>query len=895
VALSGPSTGTRAWPSVVIDTDCAVALACDGKGARHVLELNGRPPAVVLGSIPGEALLADIGPIPSINGSGMALGSPFAVSHREGGARLPLAYSWLGLQFAGNNSWVWKGEQARTQKIPWQDAIAEYAVSVLRKVHDRPNDVAVCLTVPNTLDLDSQTTVLRALRGRGMRDSTLLWRPVAAALGWLDHAPMMDQIQIPERTKGVLGRLLVVDLSLAGFEVTALELLRDPALGGNHVLPTRHLPSLPVLHGEGLRIADFIGLRLAAKTWEQADGAVWNQVWCTDLLRQLQMPSPPGEDATSLGPAHKLLRQLADVVAGGSSLPDQSNVHGGLVWRCAPMMSSPRRPLLSYSACGKYDGKEAERSSSDLVKWLQVVRDRIPAGPPFLGAVAIGALAGVQAGARTGDTLGRVLVNALEPRLHPDAVLVEAAARRVCLVADGAARFLEMKANGLTPYLDTLPELETLARRLGEPAWIPLLEEGSRYVAGGVPKEYRTPEGSFAVGAEESKLKLTVWQEGAPTVREVEFAFPRPLEKTTPVQLVLNITPGQGNPRVEVVPLKDRIFAGRRFFLDWERAQDTQKDKNEAIADMDRLFPQLEPRLASEVCWSGGDWLSGYRCPGARKRIEDFIKLRNATNGEPSVDGLKRIRELLQEADTNLSGRDPPDHGTAIGSDGNLAVGSGDPLLMEFIRLLDGWLNPTANDVLQDEICRVLGYCSADSPMLRRRLANLIRSAHNIREPHLTAIGNCVRSPTVIASFVEAVIVVLKDPNRGPNLWIRALCRLLMYRADALESTSSAKCDELTEILLYHVNAAVKCGTFQYIYRHASLSIAYSLRRRRYDPDYLDPSGTMGCKTKEAFHRAIEQLKRPGVQQLGGFHDLEVVTNRILDYINRKGRGRLLA
>ena len=70
--------------------------------------------------------------------------------------------------------------------------------------------------------------------------------------------------------------------------------------------------------------------------------------------------------------------------------------------------------------------------------------------------------------------------------------------------------------------------------------------------------------------------------EGEATVREVDFAFPRPVERETPVALHVGLTPGQGNPRVEVIPRDRRIFAGRRLYLDWRRCQDTGKSKHEA-------------------------------------------------------------------------------------------------------------------------------------------------------------------------------------------------------------------------------------------------------------------------------------------------------------------------
>ena len=80
-----------------------------------------------------------------------------------------------------------------------------------------------------------------------------------------------------------------------------------------------------------------------------------------------------------------------------------------------------------------------------------------------------------------------------------------------------------------------------------------------------------------------------------------------------------------------------------------------------------------------------------------------------------------------------------------------------------------------------------------------------------------------------------------------------------------------------------------------FIYRHGSLCIAYLLRRRRFDPTYMDPEKEFACRVKSFLNKTIEDMKPNGpIDVMSGFVDLSRVTEIIIEYIDRKGRGRLI-
>ena len=127
-----------------------------------------------------------------------------------------------------------------------------------------------------------------------------------------------------------------------------------------------------------------------------------------------------------------------------------------------------------------------------------------------------------------------------------------------------------------------MPGLESLIVLQGEPVWQDLLGAAGQFVQGG--KELRvTPKDlNLVVRKEESDLTLSVWREGHETVREVKVEFPEAITSSASVNLEIRMTPGQGNPRVEVKPDDSRVFGGRRVYLDWRRTDDSGRTRQQA-------------------------------------------------------------------------------------------------------------------------------------------------------------------------------------------------------------------------------------------------------------------------------------------------------------------------
>ncbi|NOG53205.1 MAG: hypothetical protein HND57_02560 [Planctomycetes bacterium] len=463
------------------------------------------------------------------------------------------------------------------------------------------------------------------------------------------------------------------------------------------------------------------------------------------------------------------------------------------------------------------------------------------------------------------------------------------------LHAEGAATFLSRHIAGQPTYLDSLPEIETLVQRQGEPYWLNLIEQVKKYVLGGRRCRFEPPDLKLKVQAEERRLTLKVGQEGYPTVRQVSKDFRSALDSDVEVGLKIEIVAAQGNPRVEVIPVDRAALRGERVYLQWERAVDTGKTRKEVEDEEPRTNPRLEQRLASRECWLGS-YQQKRTCDIANEALRQLE--RGNRIGQKT---LASLRDALRESDKELAHAKRTVHATAFDSDGQLAPAvPGQQLARSLLDKLDESLALTAARALPPDVYRVLGYTSASTAnlvdILKAKLRRLAQSDSEELQALLIAYGNCLRDPGDIALFAQSMEKNFRSgrPSR-PSDWMRALCRMLMYRPDAARDIDSDLCLNLIghcfKIAVQQIND-MKAAKIRY--RHAALCLAYILRRRRYDETFLPPDEEPAVEMKSFLMKAAKGMKSGRIECHGGFVDLPAVTEIIVDYIDRRGTGILL-
>jgi len=895
------------------DLGVSVLVPPNGSGSWRVSEISEIPPAVVLGVLQGEPFSVDLGRrLPSgvacaeeVVGTGFAFPPAARTGREEGSGRFPLAFTWGFLSYAKRKSWVWKppgGNAERT--VDCGEAIASCAKEALQRATRNGDPSQVIVVVPNNIPLDAQESLLRFLRLRGIK-AHLLWRPVAAALGWIAEAGQ-DLYKVLPVQEGTVGELLTVHLGLDQFEIALLTIRSLTAGGKRYFVPARDLPSVPALYGEGMSWSEEI-IWNSLREGPQTEGAAWHLLWGTDFLRRVtdsfgthiglnSINSQSSWKNVLFGP-QRFERGRA---AARKVIESQSVQTLGYQRRRSPgPFTVFRRSIAEFS--GPFDQSDLSLAEGQLCfpEWCRVAEKALPSIRQPLGFVASGPLAVVDV---DGVPLAEYIVNRYFPEFKRSwGLLPRSGVPYGSELLKGVELYLKLKARRIPPYFDKLPRVETLVVRYGEPLWQNLTavegEEEDPYVVGG--ELWRPPKPldlGLGIRREEKTLTVSVWRQGHASVRDVKVEFPRPVKEDVPVSLELEMVPGQGNPRIQVVP-KRKIQAGSgRISFDWRNARDTGEDKQAVLESLPRTNPPLEPRRPSLFMWQGG------RSGGVlalMKQINSHIEGRFfSLAGE----ALKKLIRKLNRPDRDAKMKPVPEHATAVSSEGTLAPMAKKPEVLErFIEIMDRELSLDSSRLERKDVLTALAYCSADSPNMKRLVESALRDSRQEKVPIelLKVIGNCLRDPPAIKKFAQ---LVLENFERGrkrnrkfaPNNWIRALCRILQYREDAAREFDRDLCSGLTKHCLNVMKREIDARKADFLYRHASLCLVYLLRYRRYENDYLEPESKLAEAVKCCFREAIRLFQEEEIDPLGGIVDIVKLTQMMIDYIDRKGRGRLV-
>lgn len=782
----------------------------------------------------------------SVIGSGLSWPPVARFDLAEGVGRLPAAYAWMMLH-APDSEWRWLRAGGPYSARPAEAIAAIVADSVLRTPR---KSLPTAVVVPNTIGLTAQDRLLGALRWLDL-DAKLLWRPVAAALRWIEEQGQQYGA-LARQTNVSFGRVAAVHLGLDGFEADVLDLVPWTSRDGRiWVLPARKRPSIRSQVGWAMTQAERAASQgtSVAEAWRRLWGGPWN------------------------------LSLLQGAVAGGLAELTQ--------WRVGLGIDSnslrEREPLFT----------DAEPRS-----WLEGVMNAARGNLPLLGVVVTGELAN----AAHIDGVPSV-VAALKSH-HPRAVVMVGTAERPGrLLAEGAALFLERHLKEEPTYLDTLPLIETIVMQQGEPKWQPLVDEQRPYVMGGRVHKYEPERQRFTLRADDPSITLAVAQEGHETVREVKEELRAVRDHDMPVRLSIEIAAGQGNPRVEVRASLHGDLLGQRLYLDWDRAIDTELSREQALEVVPRTHPPLEPRRASLNCWNGGGgpvhWQQNVL--GVRQSLERVLEMLSSPWSEVLAQRFESLREALRTADDGMKRGNPPVHATAFDSDGRAHSLADLSLIEAFVQRCDELLTPHSNKSLRCEVLRCLGYMSATSSTLLdyarqhfRLLAN--GQVGEERDPLLNVCGNCLRDPEDIGVFADAAAAKFDDSLAAAAPWLRALCRVLRYRADATENIESSTCEKLAMFSFQIAKRQIdEQHEAKYLYRYGTLCIAYLLRRRRYDDGYMDPAAPQTELIKSFMLNAAEGIRRGNIEAIRGVVDVAHTSQLIVDFIDKRGQGRLVA
>jgi len=849
--------------AVGLDFDPVQPTACHGSevgdAAVHAA-LSDFPPAYVASPLPDGPLALDYRWPASHVGTGL-----------EGDAdphlrRIPLAYAFELMLAAPESNIGGAMGKSHASGPTTAEALGSAAEELLAQTAGPPSR-AIAVAVPNAIQELAQDRLLRGMRrglqARGRTGDTLslVWRPVAAALQWIERfGQQLSSYEGADRLS--VGRLLHLHLGFEAWESTVLEVVRYNHEGIKWLLPGRRKPhssdlllQAPLAHFESLAKSAIPALvqQPAARQTEMA----WHAYYLSSLLSEVCGPGQlTNQHLPWLTPAsiHQMrLEFLRRIKANASTQPR---------WL----------PRLRH---------QPHVATTDLSHWLRGLNTAARAG--LLGAVVTGPVAKIPSGSATFGA--DILTN---HGVQLERVLVDADGCR-SLVAEGAMTFARRRENREPTYLDTLPKVATILNVRGEPAWHDLLADEHEWVLVEVePWRSRNTSFRYQIDRGQRELELVIHREGAPTCRKVAIQFDETTQEACPVALKIEIHPGQGNPRVEVVPENRRLFRGRRLQLDWNLATDTQRSPEEELDAVPRAVPPAEPRKASRWHWQERRFPDpAIHGVGLRSVVADYLAtpsrwIRRDLETQPPRN-LRLLRKWFRWPR-------PGETAYAVSSDGRVHGTEADQHLLDRFVLAVVSRILVADHPTRRELFVTLGATSTNlTPaidVLRAQLplADLSPTIHD-RRAIVYACGNCFRT----AEDCELLYQRWDHISHPDYVDAEALACLILYREAALEKVATLRIESWLVKLCRMLLSSPQTWQVPKELSRAALAIGCLMRRRIWDRSFLTPGSPLHGRVKAAVSQAKARIAptTPASRRAIGYLEL------VIKYIDRQGHGGL--
>src|SRR5713101_945252 len=415
---------------------------------------------VVLPSNPFGQLLTGQQATESRLSSGLSWPPEAQVSPERSLHRVPVSWAWRLLVDAGDKSVRWS--VGRDGSFPLPRILAAHIAGCLKEAGDAWDSVVIA--IPNELDEFGQDGLLRALRdlkiqGFQQEKVRLIWRPVAAALAWLEHTQDALLGDIPPD-----DMIIVVHLGPDCMEFVPFRLREIAFQGKRYVVPLREPPALKI------RV-----------TLSGCD-------WAAGLIESILGTNDPGAFWQAFTGFPEIWEALAQRSWNRAELPrvwsrgdfwDLWDPPEGLhesMWQLAAR-TSVRLSELTRSSC-----RFARPVSSDD-SWLHLIQAHVKQAAESYGGRLRGMiLSGPLASSSSSPWLAGIIPFLEEkglrtppsPEAMPGGIWVPGFEHDA--VAEGAAICGARLCEGEPTYLDTLPQLWTYAQDRGKLDWVALLD-----------------------------------------------------------------------------------------------------------------------------------------------------------------------------------------------------------------------------------------------------------------------------------------------------------------------------------------------------------------------------------------------------------------------------------
>ena len=698
---------------------------------------------------------------------------------------------------------------------------------------EKENADKIVIAIPNDLNEFRQQELINDLISQGIgsrkEKPRLLWRPIAAALAWL------DKVQFP-KTISNEDFILIVHIGPDSVEFVTLRLREIVHGGKRYIVPVRETPHNKYSLCGCDWAAEFIGQEFDTnkpdeiwqcftnfpETWKALAQQSWNKeelprVWsrgdswelwepeesCKDRILQVESKTSTCLDnLTRKNYVHKRTASFSnswkEFLQHGVQKALDDRVHGSL---CGMILSGPL-------------------TSANPIVWLQGIKEKLESRGLSVNIFDKARLNGVWA-----------------PGFDED------------IVSEGASIYGARISRNEPTYFDIVPPLDTWAERDGIARWEPLLKrsiQGKIEIAGNIPLEIEHKR-CFSLKRDSKRLEVFLRKGDSKEYKKATFSFPYAPKEDMPLCIKIRVASANGLAQVELIPENKEFLGGQRVFMDYSRMTETN--------EVPRLRLGFPPVTDFDVD------TKDYRINHVysfKKIYEDFFATDIIDPGyEECIHKLRyEIHKLTLWKNNSYR---------VVNKDGKTGTGKGQIIINEISKKMGSdFSRMLANEVkYADIIKKTLGastWLFGGAPLevinyLRRKLKDeiIIRNIQGI----VGGAGRCFTEKDDIALLFSAGI---RRVHKGfPIYWSRAIWNVLYLRECAPEAMERKDADLFVKCIVSKMEDCSNNKNFKMIFMQSVRTFLYLLRFRLKEQDFLSYESQ---SYRECFNKIINCLKK---------------------------------
>ena len=681
---------------------------------------------------------------------------------------------------------------------------------------EKDNADKIVIAIPNDLNEFRQQELINelVLQGIGSRREKplLLWRPIAAAIAWL------DKVHIPENISKE-DFILVIHIGPDCIEFVTLRLREIMHKDKRYIVPVRETQYNKYSLCGCDWAAEFIDQVFDAKELDEMWQCFTNfpETWKTLAQQPWDFDELPR--VLSCGESWELWE------------PEESCKER--IWQLETKNSS----CLDILTSKNYKHKRAD---STFESWEEFFQHGIV---ETLDNCEMGDLRGMILSGPLASTFPSHWLKEAAPLLKERGLNIEV--RREAsydsiwapelsqdIVSEGSSIYGARLISGEPTYLDTIPQLYTFVEKSGMAEWEPLLKSSDRSmeneieIAGSVPLEIEHKR-RFSLKSDRKRLDVFLRKGSSEIFKKTTFFFPYAPKEDMLLNIKICAASANGLARVELIPEKQEFLGGQQVLMDYSRMEEAN--------DLPKIKLGFPPISDFEI--DTKDYRM-FHVHSFRQTIDDF---RNSRITDQDYDmHVSKLRSQIQRLSlwninlfriVNKDGKAGTDEGQIIIDAISKKLGS------DFSRLL---VNENGNTAIIRKVLGASTWLFGAAPpevvsYLRRRLEdeNATKGIGTVVE----GAGRCFTEKDDIALLFKASISRL---HRGFKLyWIKAIWYVFFLRDSAPDAMEKSYADIFVKQVLARMCECADSKNFTMTFMQSVRMFLYLLRFRQNEREFL--------------------------------------------------------